>query len=176
VLQSNIKNISFSVPNPRRNLPVNVRNKRTEILFQNKFLKLWILQNDTPGVGGSQFAVPGFGIADYVFIESNQHITAFEFKISDWRKGLAQAARYKCYAHRSFLVVPQAIAHRIKPFFKKLKEINVGLCIFNSQTNIIDTIYSPKVKEPFSKNAHNNALSILNGKRNFSKLGKLVNS
>jgi hypothetical protein len=176
MLQGNIKNISFSAPNPRRNLPANVRNKRTEILFQNKFLKRWFLQNNIFGIGGSQFSVPGFGIADYVFIESNRHITAFEFKISDWRKGLAQAARYKCYAHRSFLVVPQSIVHRIKPFFKSLKEINVGLCIFNCQTGIIDTIYNPKIKEPFSKNAHNNALSILNWKKNFSKLRKFVNS
>jgi len=127
------------------------------------------------GVGGPQFAVPGFGIADYVFVESNQCITAFEFKISDWRKGFAQAARYKCYAHRSFLVVPQAIIHRIEPFFEGLKEINIGLYVFDSQTGIIEAIYKPEIKEPFSKNAHNNALSILSRKRNFCKLCKLVN-
>jgi hypothetical protein len=176
MLQNNIKNISFSVPNPRKNLPANVRNKRTETLFQNKFLKQWTLQNNAFGIGGSQFAVPGFGIADYVFIETNQHITAFEFKISDWRKGLAQAARYKCYAHRSFLVVPQSIIHRIKPFFKGLSEINIGLYAFDCQTEIIKIIFQPKIKEPFSKNAHNNALSILNRKRNFRKLCKSINS
>lgn len=171
-----VKNISFCEHNPRKNLPAGVRNKRTEILFQNRFLKQWNLENNMPGVGGSQFAVPGFGIADYVFVESNWNITAFEFKISDWRKGFAQAARYKCYAHRSFLVVPQAIIHRIKPFFKGLEEINIGLYVFNSQTGIIEVIYEPEIKEPFSKNAHNNALSILNRKRNFRKFCKFVNS
>lgn len=164
------------MPNPRKNLPLKVRNKRTETLFQNKFLKQWVLQNNALGVGGSQFAVPGFGIADYVFVESNRHITAFEFKISDWRKGLAQAARYKCYAHRSFLVVPQTIAHRIEPFFKGLREINIGLCTFDSQAGIINTIYNPKFNKPFSKNAHNNALSILSRKRNFREFCKFINS
>jgi len=173
---SRVKNISFCVHNPRRNLPTSVRNKRTETLFQNKFLKQWKLQNNILGVGGSQFAVPGFGIADYVFVESNQHITAFEFKMNDWRNGFAQAARYKCYAHRSFLVVPKSITHRIEPFFKGLREINIGLYIFNSKTGLIEAIYEPKIREPFSKNAYNKALSILNRKRNFRKFCKFVDS
>jgi len=171
-----VKNISFCAHNPRTNLPANVRNKRTETMFQNKFLKYWISQSNIFGVGGSQFAVPGFGIADYVFVESNKQITAFEFKISDWRKGFAQAARYKCYAHRSFLVVPKAIIHRIEPFFKGLREINIGLYAFDYQTGFIEAIYQPEIKEPFSKNAHHNALSILSRKRNFRKLCEIVNS
>jgi hypothetical protein len=176
VQANRVHNISFNAPNPRKNLPINVRNKRAETMFQNRFLKQWILQNNVFGVGGSQFAVPGFGIADYVFIEKNQNITAFEFKINDWSRGLAQAACYKCYAHRSFLVIPQNITNKIKPFLKKLREINIGLYIFDYQTGVIKTICQPKIKEPSSKNAYNSALSILSRKRNFRKFCKSVNS
>ncbi|GAH56699.1 unnamed protein product, partial [marine sediment metagenome] len=54
---------------------------------------------------------------------------AIEAKLKDWKRGSLQAYRYKSFAHKSYLVVPNEIESLVeKTFFKKN---NIGLIFFN---------------------------------------------
>lgn len=162
-----INALTFKSSNPRKNLPDSVRRKRTELLFQNAFLRLWIESVRGSGVGGSQFELSNCGIADYIWINTSKQIDAFEFKMSNWKGGLIQAVRYKNYASRSFLVLPMKIAQRISKEEKALKQFNVGLYGFDAKNKEIELLLSPKSEKPLNAAAYNKALNILLRKRNF---------
>ena len=164
---SRINALTFKSSNPRKNLPDSVRRKRTELLFQNAFLRLWIDSVRETGVGGSQFELSNCGIADYIWINSSRQIDAFEFKMSNWKSGLIQAVRYKNYASRSFLVLPMKIAQRISKEEKALRQFNVGLYGFDVKNKEIELLLSPKLEKPLNSVAYNKALNILLRKRNF---------
>jgi len=110
-----------------------------------------------------QIAVNGFGIADLVAIsfksekvgrdissiEKNNKIykptiRAFEIKVSDWRKGMMQAYRYKYYANTSILVLPSDRCSAAIPFFETFRKIRVGLWGFNDRTGRIHNYYTPQ--------------------------------
>ena len=167
---SRINALTFKSNNPRRNLPESVRRKRTELLFQNAFLRLWIESVSDNGVGGCQFELSNCGIADFIWVNSSKQIDAFEFKMSNWKGGLIQVVRYKNYASRSFLVLPMKIAQRISKEEKAIKQFNVGLYGFDVKTKEIELFLSPKSEEPLNAVAYNKALDILLRKRNFRQL------
>ena len=71
-------------------------------------------------------------------------VRAFEFKLSDWRKGLMQAHRYKYFSHASTLVLPchkmRSVASQIE-IFRKLR---VGLWWFSTKNGTITCSYTPR--------------------------------
>lgn len=77
-----MSSISFNSWNPRKNLPAEVRSKQTEVRFQNEFLKIWISKSYRKGVGGSQFELPNYGIADYIWVNRLGQIDAFEGSVN----------------------------------------------------------------------------------------------
>jgi len=158
--------LKFKTRDPRRNLPPKVGRKRAEANFVIKFMEAYLKQAAGGGFGGKHFALPGFGIADFVWIAwrdatneqegsaltlerlkarmAKHRLTAFEMKLTDWRKGLSQAYRYGFFADRSVLVLPPetaAIAFRKKPLFKQLR---VSLWSFNADSGKISKLISPK--------------------------------
>src|SRR5271163_134860 len=117
--------LKFKQRRPRRNLPVALARKRGESNFVSTFSKAYVESVAFIGIGGREFALPGFGIADFVWISwrnpvnpdggsalsIEQHkLTAFEMKLSDWRKGLAQAYRYTYFADLTLVVLPPDLA------------------------------------------------------------------
>jgi hypothetical protein len=162
--------ISFGTKNPRRNLPRNMRFKRAEIIFQSKFLRTYLNELEPKGIGGSQFEMPGFGIADFIWATANGSIDAFEFKISDWKKGVGQASRYRSYACRSFLVLPTDVAQRIVAHIPTFESIGLGLWSFNSSTDSIVKHYTPVESRPLNSQAQATALQILKRKSKFRQL------
>lgn len=69
------------------------------------------------------------GRADIVAINSSYEIIAFEAKLRRWRDGLQQAYRNTCFAHYSYVVLPELSA---KHAYRALIEFNrhsVGLCV-----------------------------------------------
>ncbi|HSQ42725.1 MAG TPA: hypothetical protein VLM37_10640 [Fibrobacteraceae bacterium] len=164
--------LSFGTKNPRRNLPAHVRNKRGEILFQSSFLKVWETTLVEAGIGGNQFELPGFGIADYLWVNNKGSMDAFEFKMGDWKRGFTQACRYRNYANRSILVLPQSIAKRALVFLADFQATGVGLVSFDPTTQSIEKHYWPEASEPLNRKAHASAFSILKGKRKFRQLTK----
>lgn len=74
----------------------------------------------------------------------NPTVRAFEFKLSDWRKGLMQAHRYKYFSHASILVLPN---HKIKSLESRIdifRTLRVGLWGFSPDTGAITCSYTPR--------------------------------
>lgn len=167
-----IKNnfVTFNVKNPRRNLPENIRFKRPEIIFQNSFLKTYLSGNEFHGIGGNQFEMPGYGIADFIWANPAGEIDAFEFKVSDWKKGVGQAARYRSYANRSFLVIPDQLVPRIQEHITFFQKINLGLWSFNKKNNTIVKHFTPCKTNPLNSKAQADAFAKISRKLKFRKL------
>lgn len=108
--------------------------------------------------------VHGLGIADIVsiFISPRKIVLhAFEMKIKDWRKAIAQAYRYKYYADAAYVVLPPDEASRAKQSLTVFRAINVGLWAFDKEKNTIKKIYNPKKDNPISNFAYKKALAHL---------------
>jgi len=164
------RTIAFGTLNPRRNLPVEVRFKRGELLFQSAFLRAWQSESKEVGVGGGQFELPELGIADYLWASSSGRLDAFEFKLTDWRKGATQAMRYRSYAHRVFLVMPPVPALRAAQHLEAFRDLEIGLWAFHVLTGEIERHFTPAPLVPLNSKAHEAAISILSRKRKFREM------
>lgn len=164
------RDISFGTKNPRRNLPLDVRFKRGELIFQSAFLRAWQSELDEIGVGGGQFELPELGIADYLWASSSGRLDAFEFKLTDWRKGATQAMRYRSYAHRTFLVMPLAPARRAAQHLEAFQSLEIGLWAFDPNSGEIERHFTPGPSVPLNATAHEAAMSILWRKRKFREV------
>lgn len=125
-----------------------------------------------------EIPVNGLGIADLValswddgiaephsapdnckFPDISLTVRAFETKLTDWKRGLMQAHRYKYFADVSILVMPAAkkmlIAARI-PMFQAL---GVGVWTYNSDSQAITKLYTPRPKHPASHKHRSLAVS-----------------
>ena len=146
------------------------------------------------GIGGKEFALSGFGIADFVWIAwrntvnpdegsalsieklkslLNRHkLTAFEMNLSDWRKGLAQAYRYSYFADEAVVVLPPDLAATAKADLDLFRESNVGLWSFDPATETICKLFTPRRSGPRSPRAKDKALESLGRSLKFCQLRK----
>lgn len=62
-------------------------------------------------------------------------IVTIEVKVSNWRRALAQAARNRIFAHRSFVALPERTALRVRnePLFR---ELGVGILSVDSEGGV----------------------------------------
>jgi hypothetical protein len=186
--------LRFKQRHPRRNLPAALARKRGESNFVSTFSKAYIASIAPGGFGGKEFALSGFGIADFVWIAwrstadadegsalsieklkslLNQHkLTAFEMKLSDWRKGLAQAYRYSYFADQAVVVLPPNLAAIAKANLDLFRKSNVGLWSFNPSTEAICKLFTPRRSGPRNSRAKDKALESLGRALQFSQLGK----
>lgn len=70
----------------------------------------------------------GRGRTDVVAADVTGQVIAFEAKLGRWRDALQQAYRNKCFAHRSYVVLPPQAAHRAASFAFEFERRAVGLC------------------------------------------------
>jgi hypothetical protein len=68
------------------------------------------------------------GRTDVIALANDATLIAFEAKLKDWRSALDQAYRNTCFAHKSFVVVPRAIALIAFAYVAEFKKRGVGLC------------------------------------------------
>ena len=68
------------------------------------------------------------GRTDVVIVNWDGDVLAFEAKLSRWREALHQAYRNTCFAHRSYVVLPWAIAQRAAIYQAEFEARGVGLC------------------------------------------------
>ena len=83
---------------------------------------------------------------DYELVTSNS--IAIEAKISDWKRGLYQANRYKWFSEQSYLAL---LERNIKPALKNIdlfRKLNVGLISVNE--NSCKVLYEPFSEKPKS--------------------------
>jgi hypothetical protein len=116
-----------------------------------------------------QIPVNGYGIADFVTVnwepsicrdalgpvaaqtfvsQARPVIRAFELKLRDWRKALAQANRYRFYAHVAIAVLPPHFCAAALKFLDTFQLLEVGLWSFDSASGRIVTHFTPRPSSP----------------------------
>jgi hypothetical protein len=172
----------------RRNLPRATRSKRAESNFLRKFEQAYLEMERAAAVASREFAVEGFGRADLVWVawrgkssrndftalalKKRIRLTAIEGKVSDWRKGLQQAFRYRYFAHRSILVLPMETASTAAPFLATFRRLCVGLWGFDSSSGRIRKWCTPRTATPLNRKAWEKALHLFESNWDFRKLTK----
>lgn len=69
--------------------------------------------------------------------EDGEHLIAFEAKLEKWRDALDQAYRNTCFAHSSFVVLPQHVALRAQRYPLDFECRNVGLCYIDGDQIVV---------------------------------------
>jgi hypothetical protein len=129
---------------------------------------------------GRELCVAGFGIADFIWIAwrkspRNQEgrglslrtkpqraiVLAFEMKLKDWRKALAQAVRYRYFADAAIVVLPPSAAACARQALATFREMRVGLWAFDKQTGRTHKFFTPRRSLPLSATARQRAIAIL---------------
>jgi hypothetical protein len=184
----------FKRRHPRRNLPGVAARKRGEANFVCAFARAYIASIAPHGIGGSEFSLSGFGIADFVWLAwrhsalgdegtavsveeikselARQKLSAFEMKLTDWRKGIAQAYRYSYFADVAIVVLPPDTANLARAELKLFRELGVGLWSFDKAAGKIAKLFTPHNSKPRSGSARDKALEFLSRSLQFSKFRK----
>ncbi len=186
--------LNFGRVNPRRNLPKCSSGRLREAHFVRAFERSFQKSSSARAVGGHEFGLNGYGIADFVWLEfqrSNTQqnssrstqtspiksiLTAFEMKLEDWGKALAQAYRYRYFANRSIVVLarlrPSAMGHSRADIIQTFKKFGIGLWLFDRRACAIKEFWSPPKRRPFNKKARVEAELILLRKLDLTQPGK----
>jgi len=179
-MQTRIPKFRFS--EPRRNLPkhrgVATPEDHFTIGFARSYKKSASKTHrncNTHLVLAREIPINGFGIADLYavhfqpsdflysnlesFIKSEKPRTrAFECKLSDWRGGLSQAARYRFFAKQAILVCPPNICDRARVFLDTFKAVKVGLWSYDKSNCQITKFHTPRPMNAISSKYNNEAL------------------
>ncbi len=170
---------------PRRNLPTRASRQETNfvVAFGNAYVREVVRQRCVVGrlhAAGRELPVAGFGIADFIWLAwrkapRNQQgaglsfhtrpqkavVLAFEMKLKDWRRALAQAVRYRYFADAAFVVLPPSAAACARQALATFRDMRVGLWSFDKQRGRICKIFTPRRHRPLSPVARQKAIAIL---------------
>jgi hypothetical protein len=155
--------------NPQQNFPTNGMKKNPEakfaerfaLAYRDRFVRIHSGTSKCNTLFVREVPVFGNGIPDLLALswssapamsapicldveKLNPTVRAFEFKLSDWRKGLMQAHRYKYCSHASILVLPN---HKLKSLESRIdifRKLRVGLWGFSPETGAIACSYTPR--------------------------------
>jgi hypothetical protein len=186
--------LKFKARDPRLNLPPQIGRKRAEANFVIKFMDSYLRQVSQRGVGGKHFALPGFGIADFVWIAwrnsingdegaalslerlkvrlAKHQLTAFEMKLTDWRRGLSQAYRYGHFADKSILVLPPHTSTLALKHKKLFQHLNVGLWSFDPDSGKIKKLTTSQSSSARNVAARKKAVELICRRLNLGKAGE----
>lgn len=144
---------------PRNNLPRTVSRKRGESNYVLAFARVYrdAFPTNTTVIAKREVAVSGFGIPDLLWLSAEKTTTelfAFEMKLTDWRKALAQAYRYRYFANSVYVVLPPEHAQRAMQFIQLFQHTDVGLLAFDKERREINNIYTPQRPVPLNMKAH----------------------
>lgn len=158
---------TYLINHPQKNLRHKSRKKNTEEIFgiaftsyfQNKYISKKVNLGHHENLV-RELPITNLGISDLVYITWNEKVgqryniklKTFEFKISDWKKGLMQAHRYNFYSHVSILVIPTSSLKKPQANLDLFKKLNVGLWGFDIDKKVITKVYSPRPKKQFIYN------------------------
>lgn len=176
ITKSRIPKTSFF--EPRKNLPGKASEpENDESRFTSRFANSYLQQfknlhhktTKTSIACAMEIPINGFGIADLVTVawenndaeasetkySSDDFVTrarptvrAFEFKLSNWRRALMQAIRYKYFANVSIVVLPVEKCEAPLKYIDTFRKIRIGLWGFDPDLNRIVTFYTPKPNKP----------------------------
>ncbi|MEA3327259.1 MAG: hypothetical protein U9R53_08120 [Chloroflexota bacterium] len=94
-----------------------------------------------------------FGIPDVVIAQVDGNILrytyAIELKLSNWKRALEQAFRYRSFANYSYVVLDNA---HVRPAVRNINEFqrkNIGLIGLSDSGELFD-YFKPEIKKPYS--------------------------
>jgi hypothetical protein len=169
---------------PCFNLPGRKGIATAEDRFTIAFMRAYLEQADAIHRGSRKTAlafareipVNGYGIADLHVVawdaisgesfpntESFVRVTnpctrAFECKLVDWRKAMAQAGRYRFFANQTFVVLPEKACSRALPYLNTFKKIRVGLWSFSRESGQITVYHTPRPRAAMSERYYFHAI------------------
>lgn len=175
--------INFRAFNPRQNLPQHLSRKRGESNFVGAFERAFTADTGRDGVGGRHFSLSGYGIADFVWVDSPVPadsgesawagtVTAFEMKLHDWRRALTQAYRYSYFADYAVVVLPPETAGNAAARLDIFKALNIGLWTFDPKTTAIHALHESRRAEPRNAAAKAKAMALFGRSTKFRELLK----
>lgn len=167
--------LRYSARNPRRNIVGSRGQREPEKKLLSLFQELYLKSKIKPGICLFDLDLPGYGIPDLLWISwhgafhsdgatalsyealkrrlRNRRLSAFEIKVSDWRKALLQAQRYRYFADRSMVIVPAPVAAKAKLHLAAFKNLRVGLWGVDSKRRKIVKYYTPTGTRAYSAKA-----------------------
>jgi hypothetical protein len=183
--------LRFGARNPRRNLPGTQARRRGEADFVRAFERAYLQRFCARGVGGREFEMFNYGIADFVWVawRGKSHpeeataltvekiqqrllkhlLTAFELKLRDWRRGLSQAYRYRYFADRAIVVLPPQAARRARAHMSMFRRLKVGVWSFDKTTGKIHPIFTPIRMKARNAVAREKAIELITRQLDFGK-------
>jgi DNA-binding transcriptional ArsR family regulator len=91
-------------------------------------------------------------------------ICAFEFKLENWQRAFYQATRYRSFAHRVFVVLPESTADRAQSHLDAFRLQNVGLISYSSE-NGAHRVQTSNKRKPRSRSSFIQAIGMLHQSR-----------
>lgn len=82
------------------------------------------------------------------WLPMTSEVVAIEAKLSDWRRGIFQANRYKSFADKVYLALPERSAHLVN--IDMLRDLNVGLYVLKGNNQVVERVRAKKVVKPLS--------------------------
>lgn len=89
------------------------------------------------------------GRTDVVVLSSLGELLAFEAKLTKWRDALHQAYRNRCFARRSFVVLPSPVALVATKYNEEFRRRGVGLCFVKDRH--ITVLIDAAAEEPWQQ-------------------------
>lgn len=85
------------------------------------------------------------GRTDIVARTAEGDVVAFEAKLTRWREALQQAYRNTCFAHRSYVLLPRAVARVASQYETEFARRRVGLC-YIEENQLIVAFHPPRAE------------------------------
>lgn len=77
------------------------------------------------------------GKTDVIALTSDNLIIAFEMKLTKWRDALDQAYRNTCFAHYSYVVLPEGTSNKTLDRFEEFHRRSVGVCYLSHNQIVV---------------------------------------
>ncbi len=74
------------------------------------------------------------GKTDVIAVDISGNVSAFELKVSRWMEAMHQAFRNGCYAHCTYVVLPEKTARRALKYRDDFARRTVGICALNGRS------------------------------------------
>lgn len=100
-----------------------------------------------------------FGIPDYVCFckhSNNIKVISFELKLTNWRRALVQAFRYRSFSHLSYVVMPEDTIANASLHTNEFKQYGIGLLSFGKTG--LHTVCDAFLTMPYSPQLSNKVI------------------
>ncbi len=85
------------------------------------------------------------GRTDVIAVTKEGCVLDFEAKLTRWRDALHQAYRNTCFAHRSYVVLPESTAKLAAQYLSEFQKRSVGLCYITESCEVVVALEASSV-------------------------------